>query len=79
MIGWGKWMEQTGIEWVKLLKINKCSKKVVKKKSSECNIIMLRLVVKKLGVIGENGAFHLKLKVWFLAHEIRNGERNEVS
>ena len=58
------------MKWVKLLETNWDGRKGLEKKLSEWKIAMIRFE-KKLGV-GENGAFHLKLNVWSLEHEVRN-------
>ena len=71
VFGWGEW---SGMKW------NEMSKKYLKlieigrkfwKNLKECKIVMMRFV-KKLS-IGENGAFHLKLEMWYLAYDVWNG------
>ena len=63
-------MERNGMEWVKILEINRDRKKVLKK------IEEVQNCYDEIWEEIENGrewAFHLKWKGWYLAYDVGNG------
>ena len=59
-------------KYLKLIEIGRKFWKNLK----ECKIVMMRFE-KKLRM-GENGAFYFKLKVLYLAHDLRNGTEEKM-
>ena len=61
---------ENGMKWVKILETNTDGKKVLKKIWGSAKSLWWDL---RRNWGWENVAFHLKSKVWSLAHDVKNG------